>query len=69
MSDFSDHDFVNDTTEHFGGDEWNPPGIASRYFCRGCCCFVHYYHFRPDIYEAMEVAGIPETCKRKTVDA
>ena len=65
MSDFSEHDFICDTTEHFGGDAWNPPGIASRYFCGTChCVFVHYYHFRPDIYEALEVAGIPDTCER-----
>lgn len=53
----STHNWMHDTTEPFRGD------MGSRYFCRACGnCFVHMYHWQPDIFDAMRDEGVPDEC-------
>lgn len=53
----SAHTWKHDTTEPFRND-W-----GSRYFCSTCgACFVHMYHYIPDIFAAMQDEGVPAEC-------
>jgi hypothetical protein len=54
----SSHDWMRDVTDTFGGER------GTRYFCRHQDgVFVHLYELHPDIFEAMRLDGVPETCQ------
>lgn len=42
------------------------PSNASVYKCARCFWpFAHYYHHEPDIFKAMQGAGVPNECARE----
>lgn len=52
------HDWRHDITDRFNGGE-----RGSRYICHVCGhVFVHLYDVVPDVFEAMNLDGVPDQC-------